>query len=512
MPSINFFVDAPLLVKRAGKPFHLEKRLQSRKCVSHEDNVARREAFLHARRTKLTMYQEQLKIAVEEHRKKNEDRLTATRNKIENDLQTAEELRAQKLMAFKQSQSEVVAKAKSTARMNKQKQLQGAAELQDDIAAKLRVSALRRKKLAEIPRSKLLNATSWGYQEEAQVLDDAAVTIQSWYRKCKLRPITRLYKKMGMTRENLLAIGFPKMMAKLQIEPLIKTVKILLLRAKKTTGKSVSHLKNPARTFLSLYMVVLYSDETLQSSEAQEVDLKNIATASLELFETWMSSARASVARKFMDTFISYYNAFEAWKTRDTFKVVDDLVGQFMELEGLWLSVMNQVDADGEWAPAIQEQQNEISKRLASFGPSALSRLEAQRTITRDQVIQSNAPVDIFSQAMTSNEMYRVKVNNVPIEVKQDVDSSVEPEAELDSAEFGAFLSNEMLAHELVMDPNYSLKPAAKSPLETQVSEIAKKAFTDALREDINNGNYANYVFGMVVQIREVYIFNSGTA
>jgi len=74
------------------------------------------------------------------------------------------------------------------------------------------------------------------------------------------------------------------------------------------------------------------------------------------------------------------------------------------------------------------------------------------------------------------------------------------------SSEFGAFLSNEQLARELVRNPEFELKPAKKSALEQRVTKMAKKAFFDAARQEFSQGVYVNYVPGLLEDIKNQFL------
>jgi hypothetical protein len=60
------------------------------------------------------------------------------------------------------------------------------------------------------------------------------------------------------------------------------------------------------------------------------------------------------------------------------------------------------------------------------------------------------------------------------------------------AASFGLPLSNEQLAHELTLDPEFSLKKPQLSPLETQIRQVARKAFFDSVREAFDRGDYGH--------------------
>jgi T-complex protein 11 len=135
---------------------------------------------------------------------------------------------------------------------------------------------------------------------------------------------------------------------------------------------------------------------------------------------------------------------------------------------------------------------------------------EAQAA-TRTQFSQTGAQVDVFDHEapVSSTQVFRRRANSVSsvIAIDTAVNESSESISESpvpDFSEFGAFLTNEQLAHELVMDPNFTLKAPVKTGIEFQIQEIAMKAFADAMRDEIAQGLYAKTVFGMLGEIKNV--------
>lgn len=448
---------------------------------------------------------------------------------IQNDLEMAEQLRTDKINAVKTSNGAVVQRAKEVALRVAEREEKEREALILQIEKQQHITNIRRVALKSIPRSKILDKESWAFFESEQVKHEAAITIQSWFRRVKLEPIVRVYAKFNMTRQALHALGFEKLMQKLQIQPIIKTIGLFLIRSKKSALKTVdlSSWKNPGRVFLSSYMMTLYPVETLQSDGPQEKvtlsliqHLLNKALTVLKAFEKWLLTYGVKDARHFLDSFASFYAAFESWKNRDSLQVITDLVAHFMELEGLWLSVMHHEDADVEWAAPILLQQTEIINRLDSFGPAAVAQLAEAQNGTRAQVMVSDAPVDIHTEFIASPQVYRPQAQSIIIEPTMTIEkgqNDVFPETNQimtesipespvpDMAEFGAYLSNEQLAHELVMDPNFALKAPKKTEMEERVQMIAKKAFGDAIREELSKGVYTNHVMGLLMDIKKVY-------
>eukprot|EP00842_Homolaphlyctis_polyrhiza_P000700 jgi/Hompol1/1630/HPOL_005677-RA len=358
-----------------------------------------------------------------------------------------------------------------------------------------------------------------------------------------------------------------RLMRMVQSERLIKAVGRLLIRAKKLSQTPITHWINPSRVLLSAFMITGHPAETLQNVGPQEEDLKLLAEKMLADFEAWLAGSAsdnvASLGKAFLASYNAYYEAFEQWKSQDTVKIVDDMITHFLDLERLWLSVRGQEDAETEWGPRIEEQQHRIFARLSKFGQSALDKLDAerhrqatqipdlmqeqrQREATMRQLIQleqqrlddqqrqeqhelelrqqqqlrSTSP-QLFRAASPSRNRNQDSVTHrrrtsghslrTTAVISSTTDASMVSGSDREvpdvtapiPTEFGHLFSNEQLAHELVLDPNFSLKPAKRTVFEEQVSLIARRAFTDALREEIDARNYTHHVMGVLRTIKQ---------
>lgn len=260
----------------------------------------------------------------------------------------------------------------------------------------------------------------------------------------------------------------------------------------------------------------------------------------------------------------SYYNTFEEWKKQDTAKIVDGMINHWLELERLWFSVRHtQLDADTNWRPKIASQQKSIYAKLSKFGKASLQKLRDEQKKMRSELgvesedesisgsesdggVSSSYESDTNSDALMSTSPHRFPSSPKPGRrgSAQSVSKSPKPGRKLDfsvdtisavkqeeapkvppspsivseasasssssASKFGAYLSNERLAHELVRDPEFELKPNQyASKLEEQVTIMAKKAFFDAARDQFNKGIFINFVPSLLEDIKKVSIFMS---
>lgn len=267
-----FTIDVSPLIKPARKPRHLETRLRSKQVVSakYESGYARYEAFLAARKHKLSMHTAHVHNAVASLKRQRTQSKEIKLSKIEETLQLANKNRLDRLAKAVAFHAKEVKRAKQIARSQLKKSIESSATLAKEIDTRLRISASRRERLQTIPRSRILDPQSWALQESLAVRDEAAMTIQTWWRLKKFAPISRVYKKLGLSRRKLQQMSFEQATARIQSSVLIKAASFLIIRAKRITGNKNKTWKNPARVLLSAYMLSLYPAETLVQKTAQE--------------------------------------------------------------------------------------------------------------------------------------------------------------------------------------------------------------------------------------------------
>ncbi|TPX36381.1 hypothetical protein SmJEL517_g01451 [Synchytrium microbalum] len=458
------------------------------------------------------------------------------------------------------------------------------------LEAKLRLSDQRRQKLVRTPRSRWISESNLFDREV--VRGQAAKTLQSAWRKYKQAPSVKAFVKHGISLQHSSATSFDKLVKIVQSDALIKATTRLLMRLRKSRDVPVS-TKNMARVFLSSYMISAHPSEILTRMGSEELGLKELADSMLRKFEAWVAgyAVEGSYTRlqAFLPAWEAYHSAFEAWKNKDTDKIIDSMIAHWIELEKLWLSVKDNAGAELEWRPRVDEQQRQIHDRLSRFGRPALLKLadEARRVRAEfglledsddedpksenanhtddtsepamfatdeesdasqkespkrrkpsrreQQVVEEDTSMpqlstspERFPGLATSPKIDSVRIpsraspssrssspapspplpsttfNKMPLQLKpsplaqnatlspQEGGSPVaslidntQPQVDIEKmvGGFGGELTNEGLAHELVMDPEFELRPAKRSPLEEQVRSIAKKAFFDAVRK-----------------------------
>ncbi|TPX38521.1 hypothetical protein SeMB42_g06694 [Synchytrium endobioticum] len=341
MASAFYTVDAIDLKQPAGKPHYLESRIHARRRRSsptflpihnHSTSLDRHTQFLEDRKSKLRKHHSHLnRVRSRQHAKYMEE-LDTKRAALE---------------------------------------------------ARLRLSAQRRQKLLTTPRSK------WICTESSHTTDDtllirleAAKAIQAAWRHFKQASAVKGFVKHGLSLQQATALSFEKLAKIAQYENLIKATTKLLARLRKSAPGNTPHLstaKNMARVFLSAYMIAAHPDKVMAAMGPQEMGLKDLADRLLSKFESWIAGFGLEGAQSrllaFLPAWEEYHVAFEAWKNKDTDKIIDTMITHWIELEKLWLNVKGNAGAEVQWRPRVEQQQRQILERLARFGRAALQKL-----------------------------------------------------------------------------------------------------------------------------------------
>jgi hypothetical protein len=509
MEQNNFFIiEAQGLQSPSRKPKHLEKRFGNRSLPGNSCALAvkKHEAFLSARKQKLRVRSSSIEMAIQKTENERKKAKMSKLNQIEEALANANKNRERILKFETERHANQVKRAKEIARLQSQKSREDIAALERNLKSRMRVSDSRRQKFLKVPRSKL---DSIARKESLAVRDAAALTIQDWWRYKKFMSLMKVYRKVGITKSECKSLSFPALMKRVQNPVTIKATNFVIIRAKRTTGKKFAK-QNPARVLLSAYVLAFHPNEMLTTMDPQEEDLSSLAEKVVEDLEFYTGAISAEVvatlAKSFFNSFMEFFEAFEAWKNKDTEKIVDELIFHFMELDKLWVSVYQNENAFDEWAPAIQSQQKMHLTRIKRFGDYSIDKLLKIRHEFQSQVIKETG-LKINSEApnTASADVLYVAPPSIAVDTVMEVDNVAEKPNDDDLTQFGHILSNEQLAHELVMDPNFSLKPAERSPFEEEVAKIAKKAFAESLEEEISRGEYTRQCLGVLLDIKKVF-------
>jgi hypothetical protein len=258
---------------------------------------------------------------------------------------------------------------------------------------------------------------------------------------------------------------------------------------------------------------------SIQPFDSDIQSLLQAAKTLLHSFQEWLEAAHTdkfdSKWYAFEDCWNSYYALFEAWKSKDVEKLVDNLITHYIELERLWDTLGKDADNASEIRSQLDEQQLQISQKLLKVGgPQAQQKLDtAKSTIElareeahkRSQRERADSVLSVPSSPTPRAE----KAHHTSISSSESSTSHTSSHSDDLARILGSFspavgITNEQLAHEVVMNPDFKLEKNGKSELVDQVRDIATKAFFDSMREDFANKNYQRWIPGLVGDMKQV--------
>ncbi|CAG8605865.1 7974_t:CDS:2 [Paraglomus brasilianum] len=541
----GFYVIDVLPLHHASKrPFHLEKRMRSKKSsplyssnlpLSPAEAHLKREAILEARRLKLARQFLHVKDVLDKQHQRALRDSSAKRSQIQTTLRMAEKNRNLILQKLVEQAAQEVARCKEVARMQQLKNQEETDRRRKDMERRQKATAARRARLLSASKTK----TTGSNANVPMSREEAAVFIQGIWRYNRLMPCVKAFRKFGINIHAVESISFGDIVALLQKPAVIQATSKLLARIRKVSSltSGSKKYKNFARVFLSVYMITAHTGEILVDMGPHENELLSSAKSMLANFERWIDEVSVTTPGrihysslvKFLYDWDAYYNAFNTWKTKDSEKLTSNLIAHYLDYEKLWNTVKNQANAETEWRPNIVFQQEEIRRKVRNLGgDAAMARLEnalrqlrkkipkdndesgfgndtVKRSVSqesgdwsdKDDVLQSPSASPSL-QGTGSSTISSSPVSNNIHEANNNLQTIIQS-----FGGYGAGLSNEKLAHEIIIDPDFELKPQKRTELEERVRAMTTKALLDSAREDFEQGRYDKWIPSLMKDIKQ---------
>jgi len=483
-PSVALFLSAESLTVTANQPQYLNKRLLSKPAPPPSAHTENRDAFLRSRIQKLREKSFAAAQKLHRHRQKSYNELYETRKHLAETLHDAEIKRDKIIHEQQRTNAMHVVKAKEISRKQNLMKAEKLDKYRRELEHKLKSSQIRRKVLITKSKSQILLPLTNVVPEIS--MEEAALRIQRWWTQKQLKPLIRRYRKVAVSMEDLADMSLPELMRKVQEPELLSATTELLAFVRKRANKEVKKLHTPAKIFLASYMIIPHPEEIFAEVGEEENDLRDAASTMLTDMHAWLSSYKSSIVHGLMSNFISswltFHHLFSLWKDKDTSTIIDAIIVHWIELERIWLSTRDNVDAPTEWIPNLRKQQKLLHSQLVKVAGKEMLP-EFERKCRAAAMLEfGEVPSDSMGTATSITQ------DSVLPQSSSTADLAKVPAEEV-MENFGDVLSNEMMAHELMMDPDYKMKRPQLSALEASVTEMAEKAFFDRCKEDAEKGD-----------------------
>lgn len=427
-----FEINNDPLRTESPRPRHVAERFVARESMEVEVE-ANRENFIEARRAQLRERNVKVHSSATRARKQKEEQATSRLRIMEESMEAAMANRTKAVQKRTQRNERHLEHVKEVSKKLLQHEQTERGEKQRRISQKLSFSKWRRQQVQKMKRSVLgCNSTL-----EEQLREYAAVQIQKFTRKSMLKPFLREFYKLQLNRIN--KMSFQEAITLLQSSKVLQVTQNLLQRVLKL-AIDPPELKSMTRVFLTHVAILGHKEAIVENDGVLEQELIQTAKDLHQKIKNFN-------IKEFLQSWFQFHLTFEAFKKQDVDKVRDNLIQHSLEL----VRLLNEVSGDSEttdmeWRPSILNELNKMKKRLLQIGgPKAMEMLNLE--LSKEMLIENK-------DSVVSNK-----------KLKQ---STPKPR-EMDPSKFEELrnvLNNMALAHEVVMDPNFSLESEKHIPRE----------------------------------------------
>ncbi|RDA84828.1 hypothetical protein CP532_3169 [Ophiocordyceps camponoti-leonardi (nom. inval.)] len=329
----------------------------------------------------------------------------------------AQQARERNLAEIVANCAEEVKKAKQVAELTKEKREQEIVKMRAKLEERLAEAERRREEL----RTKTATATTarsrgsiaaTTSRKEPDVLpqvkesddrpalgdNDAAARIQSWWRARARRRAIHDFNALGLSIDGIRGTSFDEVVALLaRQEVLVITARLLAICGLREGAPGSVEEMAAVRTFLSAFLILGHPKQVLGNKMADDDRVPNDALAAHRLPSTDLANPQLQdLIRKARDLLVAlekilprlspcnrhtmppalrrtlpeayavFYNAFIAWKSRDSDALVEVMLMQFVELDAIFQTVKDSTDdaAAALYRQSIQDNQLMLVVRI----------------------------------------------------------------------------------------------------------------------------------------------------
>ncbi|KAH0496241.1 hypothetical protein TgHK011_003612 [Trichoderma gracile] len=319
----------------------------------------------------------------------------------------AQQARQRNLAEIVASCAEEVKKAKQIAESTKERREQEIAKMKAQMEERMAEAQRRREELRNktaVKRTRGLSVVV--AKKSAESLpqtkmsdEEAATKIQTWWRGCMRKKILQEFHALGLSVDGIRDTSFDTVVELLAQEKVLLVTARLLRICGLQEGEPGSVEEMAAvRTFLSAFLILGHPDQVLnnmdESAEDREVeaqlsrhrlpatelnnpqlqDLVDKAKDVLISFEnilTWLTPANRytmppSLQTTLQQAYSVFYNAFIAWKSRDSNALIEVMLMQMVELDAIYHTVKESSDdaAAALYRKSIEDSQTMLIVRI----------------------------------------------------------------------------------------------------------------------------------------------------
>ncbi|KUJ12078.1 putative T-complex protein 11-like protein 1 [Mollisia scopiformis] len=353
----------------------------------------------------------------------------------------------------------------------------------------------------------------------------AASRIQQKWRIHQKWKALKDFAALGLTIDSVREISFEAVVDLLaQERVLVSTAQILRICGLKEGETGSVNEMTAVRTFLSAFLILGHPTQVLSSkgdNGEQQQDLVAKARDLLISFENVLSRLNAAnnytpppgQLSSLSEVYAAFFNAFIAWKARDSSTLIDMMVLQFVELDSIWQSVKDSTEeaVTDSYRDGIRENQLKLMvriKRLAGAQEGKKLITNAIREARKARVIKkptgdsrpraagsppTDAPALVDLTATKQTVTSHLQTLTPPATPRKSQHSHAD---ELRIAR-PLLPPNRIVTHEIAINREYRIEEEALE----EKSAIMQTVF-NSMRQDVAAGNSDPWILAMAENIR----------
>jgi hypothetical protein len=324
----------------------------------------------------------------------------------------AQQARQRNLAEIVANCAEEVKKAKQIAESTKERREQEIAKMKAQMEERMAEAQRRREELRNKTVVKRTRGQSVVTKKSAEALpqvkdldlpvmsdDEAATKVQTWWRGCARKKIIREFYALGLSVDGIRDTSFDTVVELLAQEKVLLVTARLLRICGLQEGEpgSVEEMAS-VRTFLSAFLILGHPDQVLNNVDegAEEKDEESLFSGhrmpatdlnnpqlqdlvdkakdvliSFENILAWLTPANRytmppSLHTTFPQAYSVFYNAFIAWRSRDSNALIEVMLMQMVELDAIYHTVKETSDdaAAALYRQSIQDSQLMLIVRI----------------------------------------------------------------------------------------------------------------------------------------------------
>ncbi|KAF4627944.1 hypothetical protein G7Y89_g10207 [Cudoniella acicularis] len=464
----------------------------------------------------------------------------------------AQHAREKNLAEIVASCAEEVKRAKGIAESMKEKREADGKKLRREMEEKLAEAERRREEILNRGNTKRGRSLSQPRKStspmpkirESISVATAASRIQQKWRIHRRWKVLKDFSDLGLTIDGVRETSFEQVVDLLaQEKVLVGTANILRICGLKEGESGSVNEMTAVRTFLSAFLILGHPTQVLSSkgdsrdqeqvgvlpmrrddlANPQLQDLVAKARDLLISFENVLSRLNAgnnytpppAQLSSLSEVYATFFNAFIAWKARDSSTLIDMMVLQFVELDSIWQTVKDSTEeaVTDSYRDGIRENQLKLMVRIKKLaGPAQGKKLitnairEARKARAAKQPPGDSRPRAAGSAPpeMPAPEDLAASEKSVTSHLQTLTPPSTprrdqEHRADVDALRGATTIlpDNRIIAHEIAINREYRI---GEDALEQRDSLM--QAIFDVMRRDVAQGNSEPWVLAMAENIR----------